>query len=219
MAKIVPSIIHRGDPVGVLYKRTPDLGHNACNKIDMCLYSGNQGACFCVHNGVFYMALYVRNGVYKYYNSINPAHGTLTEVILRHWRFKTGTTTPCLENLRIDRIAEVRKTQPIPTPSKLKCVTHPASGSLIARTGTPVGVFFNKGGHDIKNGVFLYWTNAFNRYCTLYSNDKPLSVRYAHWIIVASGNGVAMSFDKKTRTGIIKVLRVSTSQTIPTPCS
>jgi|GEM_PF-3469783 len=84
MAIIVPSIIHRGDPVGVLYKRTPDLGNNACNKIDMCLYSSNQGACFCVHNGVFYMALYVRNGVYKDYNSINLAHGTLVQVILRH---------------------------------------------------------------------------------------------------------------------------------------
>lgn len=219
MAIIVPSIIHRGDPVGVLYKN-PDLGHNACNNSDRCLYSNNQGACFCVHNGVFYLALYLRNGVYKYYSSINSAHGTLVEVILRHWRFKTGTTTPCLENLRIGRIAEVRKTRPIPTPSKLGCIAHPASGSLIARTGTPVGVLFNEVGvRDIKNGVFLYWTNGVNKYCTLYSNDKPFSVKYAHWIIVARGNGVAMSPDKKTRKGIIRVLRVPTSQTIPTPCS
>lgn len=218
MAIIVPSIIHRGDPVGVLYKN-PNLGHNACNNSDRCLYSNNQAACFCVHNGVFYLALYMRNGVYNYYNSINPAHGTLVQVILRHWRFRTGTTTPCLENLRIGRIAEIRKTQPIPAPSNLGCISHPASGSLIARTGTPVGVFFNEGVRNIKNGVFLYWTDALNRYCRLYSNDKPLTVRYAHWIIVASGNGVAMHLDGKTRTGIIRVLRVSIAQNIPVPCS
>lgn len=218
MAIIVLSIIHRGDPVGVLYKN-PNLGRNACNSSDRCLYSNNQGACFCVHNGVFYLALYARNGVYNYYSSINPVHGTLVQVVLRHWRFRTGTTTPCLENLRIGRIAEVRKTQPIPTPSNLGCISHVTSGSLIAGTGTPVGVFFNEGGRNIKNGVFLYWTNGFNRYCRLYSNDNPVSVRYAHWIIVASGNGVAMRLTGRTRTGIIRVLRVSTSQTIPTPCS
>ncbi|KOF57517.1 hypothetical protein AGR56_14260 [Clostridium sp. DMHC 10] len=219
MAIIVPPIIHRGNPVGVLY-RNPGLGHSTCNQSDRCLYSNNQGACYCVHNGVFYAALYRRNGVYHYYSSINPAHGTLVQVILRHWRFRTGTTTPCLENLAIGMIAEVRRTQPIPSPSNLGCVMHPASGSLIARTGTPVGVYFNEGaGRDIKNGVFLYWTNGVNRYCRLYSNDKPVSVRYAHWIIVASGNGVAMRLTGRTRTGIIRVLRVSTSQTIPTPCS
>lgn len=220
MAIIVPSIIHRGNPVGVLY-RNPSLGHSACNQSDRCLYSNNQGACYCVHNGVFYAALYNRNGVNHYYNSINPAHGTLVQVILRHWRFRTGTTTPCLENLAIGMIAEIRRTQPIPSPSQLKCTAHPAtSGSLIASTGTPVGVYFNEGpGRDIKNGVFLYWTNGVNRYCRLYSTDKPVKVKYAHWIIVARGNGVAMQLAKRTRTGILGVFKVSTSPNIPTPCS
>jgi len=91
--------------------------------------------------------------------------------------------------------------------------------SIIHR-GDPVGVLFNEvGQRDIKNGVFPYWTNGVNKYCTLYSNDKPISVKYAHWVIVARGNGVAISRDEKTRTGIIRVLRVSTSQTITTPCS
>lgn len=218
MAIIVPSIIHRGEPVGVLY-RNPNLGHNACNQSDRCLYSNNQGACYCVHNGVLYLALYIRNGVYNYYRNINPAHGTLVQVVLRHWRFKTGTTTPCLENLAIGRIAEIRRTQPIPPPSQLGCTAHPVAGLFIARTGTPVGVFFNEGGRNIKNGVFLYWTDGSSKYCRLYSNDKPITVRYAHWIVVTSGNGVAMHLDGKTRTGIIRVLRVSIAQNIPVPCS
>ncbi|PJI09396.1 MULTISPECIES: hypothetical protein [Clostridium] len=220
MAKIVPSIIHRGNPVGVLY-RNPNLGHSACNQSDRCLYSNNQGACYCVHNGVFYAALYRKDGVYHYRRSINPTHGTLVQVILRHWRFKAGTTTPCLENLAIGMIAEIRRTQPIPSPYQLKCISHPAtSGSLIASTGTPVGVLFNEGsGRDIKNGVFLYWTNGVNRYCKLYSNDKSVSVVYEHWIIGASGNGVAIRRDIKERTGILGVFKVSTSENIPTPCS
>ena len=132
-----------------------------------------------------------------------------------------GATTPCLENLAIGRIAEVRGTQHIPSSPQLNCSTHPVIwGSLIASTGIPVGVLFNEGaGRDIKNGVFLYWTNGVNRYCKIYSNDKSVSVRYAHWIIAASGNGVAMRLARRTRTGILGVFRVTTSQNISTPCS
>lgn len=212
MAVIVPEIIKRGDPVGVLYKT--NLGQGPCNSVEHpdCQYSKNQGACYCVHNGVLYSALYKKNGVYSVHNNINPKFGALEQVTLRHWTWRKGATAPCLENLAITRIAEVMKTEPVPSAATLNCKKHPmALGTPITR-GTPVGVAFNEAGLDIKNGVFLYWEdNSGTRYCKLYKSDKPVSVEYLHWVVVKSGNGVAMKLREKSREKIIRVYMVSTN--------
>lgn len=209
MAIIVPKIIKRGDPVGILYKT--NFSQGPCNSSSDCKYSNNQGSCYCVHNGVFYRALYSKNGVKSYHQNINPAFGILEQVTLRHWTWKQGASSPCLENLVVLRIAEVRKTEPVPSSANLKCKKHPKAAGSSIKKGTPIGVSFNEGGLDIKNGVFLYWTNSSNkRYCRLYKSDKPVTVVYLHWIVVKSGNGVAMKLDQKERKKVIRVYRVST---------
>lgn len=218
MAVIVPKIIKRGDPVGVLYKT--DLNQTPCNNSADCQYSINQGSCYCVHNGVLYRALYRKGGVYTYHQNINPEFGTLIQVVLRHWTWKTGANKPCLENLVITRIAQVRKTAPVPTAASLNCKKHPAATGTPINKGTPIGVSFNGTNKDIKNGVFLYWTNSSGtRYCKFYKSDNPATFVYLHWIVVKNGNGVAMRLREKIRKNIIRVYRVSTKQNPSNFCS